>query len=240
MTNFSISIALDKRYLNYEIQKWIYWKPNQTPHILICGATGTGKTYLSRLILAKSGEYAKLYLCDFKRDNGFLPFQNAKRYYCFEECQKGLEEVYKLLISRQKGEQDEIEPVILYFDEWASYLNHHNKKQAEEEKRKLSNLLMMGRSFEIYVIVGVQRADAIYFQNARDNFGMRIGLGNLGEEAKNMLFRDFLKEIVLVKGKGTGYMAIDSEFYQIQTPKITNIEKLEVSLLKGLGGLKKE
>ena len=238
--SFKIPIAFHKKYLNYKVRKWIYWKPKQTPHILICGATGTGKTYLSRLILAKSGEYAKLYLCDFKRDTGFQAFENAKRYYCFEDCKKGLEEVYRLLISRQKGEEKEIEPIILYFDEWASYLNHCNKKQAEEEKKKLSNLLMMGRSFEIYIIVGVQRADAIYFQNARDNFGLRIGLGNLGEEAKNMLFHDFLKEIIPVKGKGVGYLIADAEFYQIQTPRITNIEKLEASLLKGLGGLKKE
>lgn len=77
---------------------------------------------------------------------------------------------------------------VLLFEEWASYLNSIDKKEQDNEKRKLSNLLMLSRSFNMQVIICVQRADAQYFSTARDNANLIVGLGNLSDESRSMLF----------------------------------------------------
>lgn len=233
-----IDILLAQKYLPFGIAEKIIWNPERAPHVIIIGATGSGKTYFSKLLLGKialNDINSQLYVCDFKGDDDFTFLQDTLHFFRFMDCKEGLQLFYDRFQKRQQGKEDKKNMIILFFDEWASYCNSLDKKLVEEEKKKLSNLLMLGRSFKVHVIVSQQRADAVYFNAARDNFNLVVGLGNLSEESKNMLFNEFKSEMLPDRTQGTGYMLINgTNFTAIKVPNISNITKLQKIIKEGV------
>ena len=229
-----LSLALDAELFNLDFRKWCVWEPVKAPHMIIVGSTGSGKTYFSKLLLGKVALYAKqaeIYVFDFKGDTDFSFLSNCEHFFRFEKCTDGLDQFYKRFLDRQKNLSSERTMLLLFFDEWASYLNFLDKKIAEEEKRKLSNLLMLGRSFNIHVIISQQRADAQYFSTARDNFSVAIGLGNLSPESKDMLFHDYKNQMENTCRQGTGYMLTNGmDLKRIVVPTVTDMDKLHYTI----------
>ncbi len=233
-----INILLNEKLGSYGFSHPIKWSTEKAPHIILIGATGSGKTYFSKLLLGKIALHindSQLYVCDFKGDEDFNSLSDCSRFYRYTDCSKGFREFYERFEKRQKREELSRNAIFLFFDEWASYSNSLNKKILEEEKKNLSILLMLGRSFNVHVIVSQQRADATYFNAARDNFNLIIGLGNLSEESKNMLFHEFKSEMLPNRTQGTGYMLTNgSNLTAIQVPKINDMRKLESTIRKGV------
>lgn len=229
-TTNSIPILLNEALLRLQVNKWEVWEPIKAPHTIIVGSTGSGKTYFSKLFLGKVALHIKsmaLFVCDFKGDDDFLFLNGCSNYFRFMECANGLEQFYNRFLDRQKNPSSERTMLVLFFDEWASYLNFLDKKNAEEEKKKLSNLLMLGRSFNVHVVISQQRADAQYFSTARDNFNLVVGLGNLSPESKDMLFHDYKDNMENTCRQGTGYMLTNGmDLKRIVVPTVTNMDKL--------------
>lgn len=170
-----------------------------------------------------------------KADNDYAFLNRSTNYYRFMDCAKGLEKISTMLTERQQGNPDR-HLVILYFDEWASYISSlsNDKKLSASELQKLSRLLMMGRSFQLQVIISQQRADASTFGTARDNFNLAIGLGTLSKESQQMLFSDFRSEMLPDRTRGTGYLlANGSDFHAIRIPTINRMDKLEADIIAG-------
>lgn len=234
----AIPILLDEAHLQLNIEKWMMWEPDKAPHAVIIGATGSGKTYFSKLFLGKISLYgtnAEIFVCDFKGDDDFSFLTGCHNYYRFMECAEGLTHFYTRFTDRQQGKDSSRSMLVMFFDEWASYLNFQDKKQAEEEKKKLSNLLMLGRSFNVHVIISQQRADAQYFSTARDNLNLVVGLGNLSEESKEMLFHEYRKEMLPNRERGTGYMLTNgTDLHAVLVPRINNISKLHLAIKKAV------
>lgn len=234
----AIPILLDEAYLKLNIEKWLMWEPDKAPHAIIIGNTGSGKTYFSKLFLGKISLYgtnAEIFVCDFKGDNDFSFLIGCKNFYRFMECADGLAQFYNRFVNRQQGQDSSRSMLVLFFDEWASYLNFQDKKQSEEEKKKLSNLLMLGRSFNVHVIISQQRADAQYFSTARDNLNLVVSLGNLSEESKEMLFHEYRKEMLPNRERGTGYMLTNgTDLRAIVVPRINDFEKLHRTIKKAV------
>lgn len=230
-----IPILLDKQLLDHNIQQWILWEPEKAPHSITIGATGSGKTYFSTLLLGKLSLYCtgmELYVADYKGDDDFAFLTCKRHFYRFRECVNGLDEFYHRFLSRQNGEDKSRNPLFLFFDEYASFLNGiQDKKRLEQCKLEMSDILMMGRSYQIHVIIAQQRADAEYFKSARDNFTLRIGLGNMSTESSKMLFPDYTDRLMPDKGQGKGYMSDGQNFYEIVVPTVTDMNKLHNSIL---------
>lgn len=208
---------------------YVMWDYIKSPHILIFGKTGCGKTYALMLLLARLSLCIKncvLFILDYKAQD-FLFLQGCKNYYVFESCFKGIEEVYSRFIARQSGQDTSRNFIGLVFDEYASFINMLDKKQSEEVKRKVSTILMLGRSFNIHVIFSLQRPDAEYFAKARDNFNVIVGLGTLSKEAKNMFFSDYIDDIKQLQSRGTGWWLDDNGLYPIVVPAISDMRKVE-------------
>lgn len=183
-----IPLVLNEKYLQCGIEQYVTWR-DKAPHMVVFGATGSGKTYCTKLILARVSKMIKdsqFYICDFKGDNDFSYLNGTDRFFRFMDCEKSLDDIMEILYKRQSNELKDRNMLILFFDEWASYILNIDKKKAEEEKKKLATLLMLGRSFNIHVMVSQQRVDASYFSSARDNFNLVIALGNLSVVSSNL------------------------------------------------------
>jgi len=234
-----IPLLLDEIALSLGIHSYIEWEPQKAPHVVIFGSTGSGKTYLCKLMLGKISLYepvAEIYVCDFKGDDDFTFLEGGSRFFRFNRCKNGLQEFYERFQARQDGTDKSRNMLILYFDEWASYCNSNDDKKAlEAEKRKLATILMLGRSFRVHIIISQQRPDAAYFNAARDNFNLVISLGNLSEEGKNMIFHEYKKLMLPNRQRGTGYMLINgTDFTTIQVSSISNLQKLQTTIQNGV------
>lgn len=235
-----MEILLNDSYFQMGFVKGVNWHPSLAPHMVIFGNTGSGKTYCCKLILGKIALHEKksqIYVCDFKGDIDYSFLEGQERFFRFMECQNGLQLFYDKFQQRQSGTDKSRNMLVYYFDEWASYCNSisDDKKFLEAEKRKLANVLMLGRSFSCHVILSQQRVDAQYFNTARDNFNITIGLGNLSEESKQMFFHEYKKDMKPDRGRGTGYMLENgANLTSIRVPKITNFKKLNNTILQAV------
>ena len=234
-----IPLLLDDSFFQLGIQKMVLWEPARTPHIIIIGATGSGKTYCCKLLLGKIARYfpdSELIVCDMKADNDYAFLHGSQNYFRFMDCEKGLDKISTMLVERQQGNPDR-HFTVLYFDEWASYISaiSTDKKAHANALQSLSRLLMMGRSFNLQVVISQQRADASTFGTARDNFNLAIGLSNLSKEGQQMLFTDFREKMLPDRTRGTGYMlANGSDFHAIRVPTITRWDLLEMDIIDGV------
>lgn len=211
----------------------VFWCYSQFAHMLICGPTGSDKTYALKSILYNlfTTTGTTLWLCDFKNQD-FRFAEDAPRYYGFKNVAAGLNDFYQAFEARQSGADTSEGVLLLVFDEWGAYLSTLDKKQAEAEKAKLSTLLMLGRSFNVHVIVSQQRADAEYFAKARDNFGAILGMGTLSKEAKEMLFSEVKDEMKPVEEIGIGHFLQGSDLRRIWVPSLAQVDSLNAAILE--------
>lgn len=234
-----IELFLHENYLNHCIRKYTLWNPTKAPHTVIFGATGSGKTYATKLMLGRVSMYcpdSQFFICDFKGDSDFSFLHGESKFYRFLECEKGLYNFYSLFQKRQSGEDHHRNMLLLFFDEWASYILSLEKRKAEEAKMILATILMLGRSFGCHVLVSQQRVDASYFNSSRDNFNMVISLGNLSAEGKEMMFREFKDLMKPDRRQGTGYMITNgTDFTPIVVPSISDMNRLNLSIKQAIG-----
>lgn len=220
-----IKLFLDEKYASHGINKWISWDIEISPHVLIAGQSGSGKTYASKILLAKISQSFKceIYVCDMKSDRDFNYLEQSKNFYRYDKCKEGLDIFYQNFIMRQNGKDVTRSKKVLFFDEWSSYCNAGEKKKIEEAKKKLGILVSLGRSFNCHVIISQQRADAMYFNQFRDNFSLAIGMSNLSDESRRMLFPDYASNMQADRKRGTGYMSFNgNEPIPFIVPKIRN------------------
>ena len=132
----------------------------------------------------------------------------------------------------------------MLIDEYAGYiiwLTQNNQTKATEIKRKISNVLMMGRSRHSYVWCIQQRISASLFPpgiGAVDNFQICIGMGRLSVESRKSLFAGEHLENKSFEERyhpkiGQGLVLIDGQELQpLQIPYIANKERLIMLLRK--------
>ncbi len=222
-----INLVLSEDMLKQGIKSYIPLNTDIAAHLAISGITGTGKTYLVKILLARISKYignSSLTLCDFKGDKDFSFLKGCKQFYRFDECKIGFDTFYQNFLERQRSNISDTFQVLL-FDEWASFINYLDKKDADDAKKKLASLLMLSRSFNYHIILSQQRLDAEYFGKARDNINTNITLGNPSKEVREMLYSEYKEEIVPDRSRGTGYMITNgTNFQRIVVPQISDMD----------------
>lgn len=199
-------------------------------NILIVGATGTGKTVAIKILMSKISVFqpnARIWLLDFKKFD-FRGFSDLLRYYGFSDCVQGLRDFYAAFKRQQELGIAGV-PNYLIIDEWGSFIASLDKKEAEEMKRLLSELLMLGRAYQFFPIVGIQRPDASYFSSARDNFQCCLALGNLSREGRRMVFPDEVAGTITQCSTREGHLYIDG----------LGLEKLKIDEIHNMAMLDK-
>ena len=93
---------------------------------------------------------------------------------------------------------------------------------------------MLGRSFNVHVLISQQRVDAAYFNTARDNFSLVVGLGRLSRESVQMMFSDFRDEIDPVKPRGQGTVLVGDRIFNMVVPQVTTPLTVEEAILSAV------
>ncbi len=198
---------------------------SSVPHMLIVAPSGSGKTYLLTYILGQIAKKSvKLILADFKGID-FIEFNDCRNYYKHNSVGEAVDCVFDELQNRMANASvnSEYEPIYLCIDEWSGFLSSLAvKKEQDNYKQKLANILMLGRGANIFIIMSLQRADSTYI-TGRDNFGNVVGLGTLSKESIAMVFNDN-KEMIEPKSRGKGYLQTDGKpLREIVVPMLRNI-----------------
>lgn len=229
--NVMVPFLLDADLIDGGVRVPISWNPEAHPHLLIVGATGSGKTYAEKLLLGKISKYnnnASIYVLDFKAvDFGFL----KAAYYPYLKYADGIRRFYKEFHKRLQGDTDR-RPLFCLLEEYGAFITSSEKKEADEIRKIISEILFLGRSLRCHIICGLQRADAVYFQSgARDQFSAILALGNISKEQKQMLFSDFKDEMSVDCGRGQGYFYRDGKgLKRVIVPIVRDMSNLETAI----------
>lgn len=205
---------------------------------LICGMSGSGKSYLTNQYFARiclhGGDDSIVYFADFKQDDSFTHLRACPRYYPYDRTIEALEIVYDVLHRRQSGEDTSRHFVTLVWDEYMANvltLLGSEKKKAESVMRKVSEVLMLGRSLAVRLVIACQRPDASAFPTgSRLNFGVIIIVGATIESIYSMLMP---KELIEKIGNrefrtGEGVMLWQgSELHFIKVPVVRNEDRMK-------------
>ena len=170
----------------------------RVPHILLGGATGSGKSVLLKLLLMQSNKKgANVCIADFKGGVDFPPVWHKECRMCFEE-QSTLELLTELVEELERRKQllkasglpnidhhnaatgDNLKRYIFACDELAEMLDKTGlTKEQKEIVVKIEGLLgtiaRQGRAFGIHLILATQRPDSnILNGQIKNNINCRI------------------------------------------------------------------
>lgn len=212
-------------------------------NVLICGASGSGKSYFELQLLARlvqmepDGEFI---FADFKGDDSFRFLKDCSNYHSYYNTLDALEYVYERLKKRQSGEDDTRNQITLVIDEYVAFIlaeQGKDKKEAGIIMNKVGELLLLGRSMKIRVICTCQRAEsAVFTAGARINFCFVIILGSFNKTSYDMLFGEYdplVKNRVFNRGEGS--LQIDGrELIFIKASTIEDFSKIEEICRRGL------
>ncbi len=233
--------------LGYDFDKWYGYGAREpiitdistqtNSHILLCGMSGSGKSHATNLLLAriaKAENNGIVYFADFKQDEQFSYLRSCPRYFPYNKSIEALEIVYGILKKRQSGDDKSRNPVTLIWDEYVANilaLQISQKKKADDVMQKISELLMLGRSLGIRIVISSQRPDASVFPSgSRLNFGIILILGAPIKSIYEMLIpREYIEDIgnrVFKRGEGVTLLQ-GSEMQYVKIPTIRNTEKMK-------------
>ena len=220
-----LTVGVDLYILSQGVKVPVTVDFSSVPHMLIVAPSGSGKTYLLTYILVQIAKKSvKLILADFKGID-FIEFNDCRNYYKHNSVGEAVDCVFDELQNRMANASvnSEYEPIYLCIDEWSGFLSSLAvKKEQDNYKQKLANILMLGRGANIFIIMSLQRADSTYI-TGRDNFGNVVGLGTLSKESIAMVFNDN-KGMIEPKSRGKGYLQTDGKpLREIVVPMLRNI-----------------
>lgn len=240
--------------LGYELDAWKMYRekvpitidlsPKTNSHILLCGMSGSGKSYLENKLLmslALAEPDGEIYCADYKGDDSFQYLANCVRYYSYKDTLKALEIVHGRLLARQSREDTSRNPVTLIWDEYISQIlaMSSDKKAATAVMGKVSEILMLGRSMSVRLVTSCQRPDALAFPaGSRLNYGVVVVLGAAVRSIYEMLLPDFMDEVKGRQfGRGEGVVLLQgSELHYIKVPVVRDVDRMEEICIKALGG----
>ena len=225
--------------IGYSLKSWgngmkvpFLWDTTKTPHFLLSGSTGGGKTILAQIIVNQLLEAHKdIYICDFKAGGDWDNIVPA--YAEYTDCDVLLDEFYNMFIQtiKEKGKEEKY----LIFDEFSSFALCKDNKGFKELMEKISHIAFMGRSFGYRLIFISQQFNSKVMDTAiREQFGIKIYMGSsISTESATMLFPNCEIDKSKHLPKCCGYISMpEKELETIQIPILNEPEKLKRLLIQ--------
>ena len=219
---------------------------NAFAHLLLTGQTGAGKTYaLLYLLLFYKMKNADVSVCDPKlSDLADL----SKKIGCRSATSKEeiMEEVRQTFLEmerrKQKRQQENweisttatqngLDLKILMIDEFASLQLKLDKKELSDLLNCLYQIILEGRALGVFVILGLQQANATVLPTAlREQFSSIFVLGNSGEQTKNVAFQEKaqkIPEFPLKTGEGWCLNSSEIDLRFVRFPHLLFLNELK-------------
>lgn len=204
------------------------WNHVITPHALIAGSTGSGKTYfLYYLIMQFAKLKADVYILDPKRSDlntliHFLPEGHEKvamtpNQICAvlrkvtEEMNLRYEKYFSTSLKMGLNYTHfNLKPIVVVFDELAAFMAE-DPKAAKEGEKYLKQICYKGRQAGITIILSTQKPDHEAIPTAiRDQVGLHVALGKMSTDGYKMTLGVGAKDLPPAEtGIGKGYIMID-------------------------------
>lgn len=226
----------------------LVWRPAVSPHLLLTGGTGSGKTSVARAVIAKITQYGwPVWILDAKRIEfldmrdwpnvqivaGSLPQQVALIRRVWELMEYRYE-----LIEKGVCRPSDFEPLVVFADEFADFRINLLEWYAQIKVKgdparpptsaEFGSLLRKARTCRIHIITALQRPDVELLGTGeqRDNFGARVSLGRLmSAQAAIMVWGDPTVGVAIPRGKvgrGTATRAdgtpVEAQTYRFPDP----------------------
>jgi hypothetical protein len=182
------------------------WDLARSPHLLVAGATGSGKSSLLRSIVASvpTGWLWRAVVVDPKEID-FAPARHEIEVHGLAETPELLTDLAAILGRRKERLRSEgvdhwrslperlipVRPVLLVLDESADLLGGVGLSKAEGQavREAVGTLVRQGRACGVHVVAAFTRPDAEVIPGAvRDQFGARVALGPLSPDGARMMF----------------------------------------------------
>jgi len=228
----------DEHYWQFGITKWMEWDMAKDGYrILLSGPSGSGKTTLAQGILSRTARHLKdcqIYVLDYKNiDFAYLETdfsEPAKHYFKHESTTDGFLEFYDIFENRLK-QNKEYDWLVLYIDEYPSWLLSFPSKEQKEIMSKMARLLNLSRAKRIHIIVSCQKPlGELFSTGSRESFSHKILLQAPSKETIGMLMPNFKDEIVTCP-TGVGYCTVnDADLIKIRVPFPQNVEAMHRDL----------
>ena len=247
--------SIPRLTLGYDLDHWnllgkkapisIDLSTKTNSHALLCGMSGSGMSYFEHAILAKlalAQPGGEIYFADYKQDDSFSYLHGCPRYYAYRDTLQALDIVHGRLLARQSGVDTTRNPITLIWDEYMAQtlaLISEDKKAAAVVMGKVSEILMLGRSLSVRLVVSCQRPDALAFPaGSRLNYGVVVVLGAAVRSIYEMLLPDFMDELKGRQfGRGEGVVLLQgSELHYVKVPMVRDVHRMEQICIKALGG----
>lgn len=225
--------------LGYSNESWkngiktpFFWNTDTTPHILLSGITGGGKTVLAQTIVNQLlTEHKSIHICDFKAGGDWDNI--ISNYAEYTDCDTIIDSFYASFCDaiEHKAKHEEI----LIFDEFSSYALSKDSKDFKELMGKISHIAFMGRSFGYKLFFISQQFNSKVLDTAiREQFGIKIYMGStISTESATMLFPNCEIDKSIHLPKCCGYISMpEKELDLIQIPYISEPDKLKRLLIQ--------
>lgn len=153
-------------------------------HTLMVGTTGSGKSYLERMMIDRMGDQAQLVLIDPKRTE-LWDYERRDNTLAYSDCPSGhydaviraynaMNERFEDMRRRRIREWDGL-PLYVFVDEAGALMNDRKHRRAYTEM--LGNVAMMGRSARVFIVWCTQVPTRQNIPNEiRDNMTNKICL----------------------------------------------------------------
>lgn len=205
-------------------------------HMLICGKTSAGKSYLTQLILIqmlRKGYVIKI--LDYKRS--YQAFEDVAEFVSGRT--EIIEELETLSneIERRKNEMDQylksnpraiaincgFDPIYVIVEEYLAFLNSGlNSKTINHVNELLLNIISTGRSLGIHLLMVMQVSSAESLDTKiRSNLSAKLILGSNDETVYRTCFGlSNVPKIPYKFHKGDGIAMVDGEMFVFRTPTV--------------------
>ncbi len=209
----------------------VVYDPTKTPHILVAGGTGSGKSvFISFLVLELLNKKSDIFICDPKNaDLGSLSVflggdrvattpNNIARVIrsAVEEMQKRYEYMNDPANFKYGSNfvDHDMKQIWVIFDEMGAFVATATDKRSKEVVNEvmdgIKQLILLGRQAGVFVLIAGQQMRAENLSSElRDNLGLRIALGSNSLDGYRMVMGNAMPETIPpidVKGSGLLYM----------------------------------